>query len=626
MAYTILKETSVCGWSSCGFMICGLYGVYFAEFPDNPSEPIPPEQAPLYIQINDDPVFPLRGSCTWSQGLEETNCTFDFQGTIDDRPTPYSLIRIGIGSINNLVFRGFLTSFVETQVAGRYADDTILLKYSCTCVGMEHYFVRKNVSLDLPDSYAGEIIKYLRTKYFPWLKLGTIKQGLYYEEYQKENMQAMTLIQELAQENEFIFYLDMNKRIHFYPQGEQEVAHDLQHLWEYTGSWSIPSNNYSQAQITTEAGQVINTLLLNVTTHPVCKTTYYETNPVNVFSHSIADISINPPRYTAYHITPSQFTFFTDLPIHRIKQIYVKFERINEDYTSYYGKASVYTHTFKNPRSVAMATQNAGKYYAKNVEQQYQYLDDLETSHHIIDMFEDAWIEPMFDDNFDKYHILNWKISANEQLYAGYAQPPDGEEQSFDYNEMNTYPFHWTIANNSITFCGCDIATLDDDQSYLHADNVGKILFLYVEIQYETTEITQQRYTNSSHQTTLKSFDPGTDGRIELTVDGTELISASDWQRYANAFFAVRGESRQSISYEHWKRGIDVFQYPIIPGMQQHITLHDYDLDLIVENVTYTVINSLLPILNLNIHLATKQRDLSGLIKRLLHKQYRLLS
>ncbi len=677
-------------------MVCGIYGVYY-EVPEdtsNPGNPVLPGDAlfptqqefPIYVQIDDTDIYPVKGSLQWSPSAGadgSSTCACSVILPTAERPQPFMRIRIGAGSMTNTIFYGVILSVFEKLSSGTSYDANQEYEYQIRAVSFAHYAVRKIISISKRDIYAGEVVKKILSEFFSGqLSAGKIKQGAYYPMFQTKNEQAATVLQRLAQDSNYMLYVDEDRKLHFYEIGDQNAPFDLSNTWQYNGAWDFPINNYDDMSISEEGGQVLTRLVLHASSYVRHITTYKHvaiasgditsaTNAtpiviqsqlhgrttgdqidiVNVQGNTNAngswtitvidtssfslDTSSGNGTYASggtwtlteayvdssnplggtdtlesaeknrfYHISPGQRTFFVGAPIGYIESIYAS-------WVYYDTGGPIYHHIrWQDPIQSRKSGGMTSRHPYVDFGEQFMYLYGLSPFPGALYSYwtpGQGFVNPI--------HALNWELPPNESgrdhletYLEGELESPTGVTET----EIEEFPFDWKIGYGSNT------VEFNDNVELPEEEEIGKMKFLRVDITYAEKVYTRHTYNNHDRQATIRSYDNKSDGVFETHIEERELTDWGQKAAYAQALFDNRSDPRISVSYTHYVEGPEILNQNLIPGMEQDVDVHGRNLTLTVESVSCSLVNGVVPIFKMDVQLATRQRDLAGLVKRLI--------
>jgi len=370
MAKYIHPTTSILGLARCGLANCGTLGIIeqnpiiqpgkpgnvYGETPILTSQPIE-ETMEIYVILGSRRVYTAKGSLNWSReaGSAVDSCSFSIAIPLtDQRPVSNEKAIVALGSMDNILFRGY-TQQIREEYAGGYEDDgTLRCRYSVTCVGIAHVLTRKYVNTTYRNAYAGSILHDIITKRSGYkyefnntinkydlasvITVGRIQQGRFYDEKQLHKMSIMDIAEQLAEESNYVFYIE-DSRIYFVPASSMPTTPlSLSTVWEFAPGWDFPRNNYSNLVYEEDGSQVINVVVVHGSGMRDY-ITYHESEdnwkPIGTSGHGrIQSKPSTPGKYAnarqeiAFAPNSTQSSFNTHRSIYDIKEIEVLLKRV----------------------------------------------------------------------------------------------------------------------------------------------------------------------------------------------------------------------------------------------------------------------------------------------------------
>ena len=160
---------------------------------------------------------------------EVPTCSFTMLSDAANRPRDGHLVIIAVGTLQNRLFAGYLSSPKETRHGGPW------YQYDCTVQGFSRDFQRRLVSATYQNQYTGEIIQDLVTRDtqgFFWA--GDMQKGVLIEEISFNFVTVWDACLELAERSGYVFYVDAMKEVHFKPQDKHIAPWEVSAQERYT--------------------------------------------------------------------------------------------------------------------------------------------------------------------------------------------------------------------------------------------------------------------------------------------------------------------------------------------------------------------------------------------------------
>ena len=615
--YYISTATSSCGQAMCGLAMCGIYGFYnyvptgvvpgMSSFPD--------EYLPILIELNGTEIYPAKGTLNWNESINgsgESTCSFSYVGTVSDRPQSYMSVKIGIGSMANLLFSGVLLSFDEEYFGGNSVAGTLELQYNLNATNFSHYFARKVISYSGFGMYAGDMIKEILSTYFIGkLTIGTIEQGIYFSLYTAENETVSSIFQKITQDSELALYVTPEGVVHARTLSSVDAYFDLSHTDEYVTGEMLPTNNFANTKISEDASQIITRIHLHATDYTKHTVTY-------VLESAIGDPEVEgrlSPQYKLslgssgiYFISPGQTTFYTDEPIGYVVGIDVLWvsHNTNSDDYSHYKWIDPLRGDFRSKGGVIYVS---GKGLHMELGQQYTYINE---NPFVLTEREggDSSDSSSFSTVQESFYYPHSRCSMHWAL-----RDTENGKSILEVQEASTIviddpAFDWTINydSNTIQFNG-DIE---------FGEEIGQIQFLSVSIEFYEQKDIVKTFNDTVQQAAIQALQGNDDGIIEQHIEQLELTSYAQQSEYAQAFFNLRSDPLLTCSYSHIINGSRLLTNKLEPGMSQNIGIYGRNEDLMIESIKYSLRVGAIPELQMEVSLATQQRDLANLVKRMI--------
>lgn len=596
----ISEQSALCGVAQCGLMICGYFGVYDGESIDTtvPEEHIPVNSEQiiaLYVRMNNTHIYPLKGSLNWEEAINDSvpTCSFSLALHQNERPPIGSTVHIGLGTIDNLLFSGYIQKVTQTYIGGTDAEENTTYNYSCNCVGYGHVLIRRNVTQSYKDMYAGNIVQKLvqqlsakigyhingQVQYISKNAIlgGEIHQGDRIESKKFENEDYMTAIQYLAEESDYVFYVDEYRKLNFIPKWNKEAPFTLSNPWTYSLNWKFPQNNYSDMSISHDGSQIVNQVVLHGTKLYSKQTVYDRKSRID-----ITDLPYIPGEYEgcSYYIELKQKTFFTEFRIYEVDHILAYWTKIEPDPNAPWKKIKkTYGHIWASPQSSVGAL---GASVTTITDQE-------------------SWTP-----RTNKY---SWKPRPEDT-----EKTEDTQETDEDGNLLEIAPavedtteYDWQISfdSNQVEFVGCD----------------EDIQFEYVQIVYQQLKKHDYKMTDWNSVTTCATLD-GTDGIYESHYEDREVKTQALANQYMKTVSTQSAQPRIECSYTHFVRGLQLLSERLRAGMYQVVQVRGESLQLSVSSVSYSIkaiANN--PIFQMNVTLSTREYNLSRIIQKTLGKR-----